>query len=268
MVATRDMANTKPKADRLQADKGKPKLVGAVVQTFRILRALEQSERALGVSAIARAAGVNPSTAFNILRTLTVEEAVVFDRSTKTYALGPGLMKLSKGLFGQSVVSAIKPELQRFATETGCLTGIWQVSGDRLILLDRAVAERPIRLELESKQRMPMLLGAVGRAVAARMKLTDGQVRAQFRALRWDAPMGVAAYVQQVRDAERLGYAVDRETLYRGIVSIGTAITGRDGRPIYGLSASDLAGNLGESRTAEIGKRIVRLGKTYSGEED
>jgi DNA-binding IclR family transcriptional regulator len=251
----------------VQKDAPKPKLVGAVVQTFRILRVLEQDGRRLGVSAIARAASVNPSTAFNILRTLAVEEAVTFDEATKTYALGPGLMKLSKGLFGQSVVAAIKPELQRFATETGCLTGIWGVSEDRMILLDRAVAERPMRLELESKQRMPLLLGAVGRAVAARMQLTDGQLRAQFRALRWDAPVGVTEYVRQVREAETLGYAVDRETLYRGIVSIGAAIAGRDGRPIYGLSASDLAGNMAENRTAELGKRLSRLGRTYSGEE-
>lgn len=246
-------------------DKGK--LVGAVVQAVRILRVLEQSDNAMGVSAIARAAQVNPSTAFNILRTLAAEQLVTFDEPTKTYRLGAGLLKLAKGLFGQSVAAAIKPELQRLATESGCLVGLWQLANDRMILIDRAVADRPIRLDVESKQRLPIMAGAVGRAVAASLKLSDAQLKAHFKRLRWESAIEMDAYIQEVRAAEKLGYSVDREILYRGIVSIGAAITDRDGRPLYGLTASDLASNLTAARTADIGKRMARLGRTFSGEE-
>ena len=245
----------------------KGKLVGAVVQAIRILRALEQSDRPLGVSVIARAAQVNPSTAFNILRTLAAEEMVTFDEATKSYRLGAGLLKLAKGLFGQSVASAIKPEIQRLATESGCLVGLWQLVNDRMILIDRAVADRPIRLDVESKQRLPIMHGAVGRAVAASLKLTDAQLKAHFKRLRWEGEIEMSEYIHEVREAEKLGYSVDREILYRGIVSIGAAITDRHGHPLYGLTASDLASNLSASRTSEIGKRMARLGRTFSGEE-
>ncbi|MBN2973350.1 IclR family transcriptional regulator [Roseomonas aeriglobus] len=245
-------------------DDSNVKLVGAVVQAVKLLHALEVSDKPMGVSALARETKINPSTAFNILRTLVVEKLVNFDEPSKTYALGGGLLTLSRKLLGHSLVAEIRPELNRLATETSCLVGIWQATPDRMILIERAVSDQPMRLDMPVKQRLPIMMGAVGRAMAAYLKMTDPQLRAAFRKLRWEGPISADDYVEQVRTARETGYGIDRGTLYPGIVSIGVIISGGDGRPLYGLTASDFEARFDDDRIADVSARMTSLAKLFS----
>lgn len=240
------------------------KMVGAVQQTFRVLRLLAAADVPLGVSAIARDAGVNPSTAFNILRTLVAEEAVAFDELSKTYALGAGLLKLSAKLLEQSIIREIRGDLNKLAAETNCLVGLWQAEDGKMILIERAVTGRAIRLDMDIKQRLPPFAGAVGRAYAATRKLTDAQIREGFKPLRWQAEISAKTYIAEVREAEHHGYAIDREALYPGVVSIGAIISNREGIPLYGLTASDIANNLDEAKMRRIGQEMASLARAYS----
>lgn len=240
------------------------KLVGAVVQAVKLLHALEVSDKPLGVSALARETKINPSTAFNILRTLVVEKLVNFDEQSKTYALGGGLLTLSRKLLGHSLVADIRPELNRLASETSCLVGIWQATPDRMILIERAVSDQPMRLDMPVKQRLPMLMGAVGRAMAAYLKMTDTQLRSAFKKLRWEGPITAEDYIREVRQARDTGFGIDRGTLYPGIVSIGVIISGGDGRPLYGLTASDFEARFDADRLADVSARMTGLAKLFS----
>ena len=68
----------------------------------------------------------------------------------------------------------------------------------------------------------------------------------------------------EVREAERLGYGVDRGTLFSGVVSIGVVIRDRAEAPIYGLTASTIGGRTGEERIAEVGARMVELARSLA----
>lgn len=240
------------------------KLVGAVTQTFRILRALSQSRVPLGVSSVARAAKVNPSTAFNILRTLVVENAVHFDELSKTYMLSDGLLKLSRRLLDHSLVQDVMVDLNQLATDTDCLVGIWEVTPDRMVLLERAVADRPMRLDMQVKQRMPLMLGAVGRAFAARKRLSETELRDHFKHARWEGQLTAKQYVLEVREAEKLGYGVDHESLYPGVVSVASLIIDHDGQAIYGLTASGFTTSMNEEKTREVGERLAAIARAHS----
>ncbi len=72
--------------------------VGAVVNAIQILRHLAHADGPQGVAAIARATGISPSSAFNILRTLSNERLTSFDDAGKTYQLGLGLSELAVGI--------------------------------------------------------------------------------------------------------------------------------------------------------------------------
>lgn len=249
-------------AARVEPSKGK--LVGAVTQSFAVLRVLSVSAEPLGVSAIAREAGVNPSTTFNILRTLVLEGAVVIEEKTKSYSLGEGLLALCAPLLERSFVQDIGIELARLSAEFSCLAGLWQVVGDRVVLVERAVSDRPVRLDMAIKQRMPLFLGALGRAHAAALRLSDADLSARFGQLRWEGAIDVDGYIGEVRAAEELGYAVDRQALYPGVVSVAAILTNRDGVPVYGLTASDIANNLDDARIAALGARMAALKKAFS----
>lgn len=240
------------------------KVVGAVAQAFRILRLLAAENRPLGVNAIARDAQVNPSTAFNILRTLVLETMVDFDSLSKTYKLGAGLKELSSPLFEQSIVNDIRGELNRLATESNCLVGIWQAHDGRMTLLERATASRAIRLDMEIKQRLPFMAGALGRAYAAHLGLSDDEIQKRFPDLRWGGEIDADTYIAEVRAAEKTGYAIDREALYPGVVTVAAVLTNHLGEVIYGLTASDIAHHLDDERIQELGEAMAAIAKAFS----
>lgn len=250
--------------DDNEAGHSKFKPVGAVLQTIRLLRVLARSERPLGVSAAARAAQVNTSTAFNVLRTLAAENMATFDATTKSYGLGPGIYDLAKGLSDHKLIELMRAEIERLASEANCLIALWQVADDRLTLLHRAVADRPVRLDLAITQRMPLLLGALGRAVAAAKGLSNRDIGKQFAALRWQQPLTLDQYLADVEDARRRGYAVDREILYSGIVTVAATINDETGEPRYGISAIELADRTGEDDVARVGEQLVAACRLFS----
>lgn len=237
------------------------KQVGAVANAVRLLRALAEAEGPLGVTAAARAAGVSPSTALLILRTLSDEGIVAFDPRHKTYAPGFGLLPLARGLLGRSELDLIRPELVRLATAHECLVALWRVEGDRVILVDRALATTPVRLDMEITRRMPAFIGAIGKAYAAHSDLSREELRKRFERLRWQGPMDFARYVSEVDEARAKGYALDRECLYRGIEVVAAVVPRAGGPPRIGVSAIVLAGQTDASGLAAIGTELARVCK-------
>ena len=86
------------------ADDPRQKLVPAVQSGTSILRHLSANGTPLGATQIARDCGLNVSSAFNILRTLSHEGLVSFDPQAKTYRLGLGLLDLAAPLLTASPV--------------------------------------------------------------------------------------------------------------------------------------------------------------------
>ena len=235
------------------------KVVGAVTHAVKLLRVLAASSKPLGASAAAREARINTSTAFNILRTLTAERLVSFDESSKTYSLGFGLFELAKGI-GNDLPTVLKAELSRLCESTGCLMVLWEIVGDRVVLSDRVVPDRPIGLNMVTR-RMPSMIGAVGRAVAASMELSDAEMKRRFIKLRWQAPITFAEYLDDVRAARVRGFAVDRDRLYLGVTSVAAAVTNQAGVPIYGISAIEMSLLIDDDRACAMGAEIAAVAR-------
>ena len=74
-----------------------PVTVKPVVNAVRILRYLTHTGAPERAADIARHLSINPSTCFNILRTLVAEDVVDFNGRSKTYSAGLGLARLLGG---------------------------------------------------------------------------------------------------------------------------------------------------------------------------
>ncbi|WP_168192311.1 IclR family transcriptional regulator [Pararhodobacter marinus] len=233
--------------------------VGALVHALRILRHLSAMGRAEGVSAIARATGVNPSTCFNILRTLTAEGLVSFDAHDKTYQPAMGLVELAVGVLGTNPGDLIRPELERLAIEYKVLICLWHITAeDRIVLIERAFDPAVTRVDLPLGKRLPVYTGGVGRILAAHRKLTEAELRAQFVDLRWQcAPESADEYIDSVRDAAASGYGVDLGQLYIGVDVVGALVVDAQGVPRYGISSISLSGQMDSDRRRAVGEDLV-----------
>lgn len=232
--------------------------VGAVVQALRILRHLAGQATPAGATAIARATGVNTSTCFNILRTLAAEGLVEFDAAAKTYRLGLGVVELASGLIGANVADLIRPELERLAAGHNALFALWSITeADRLVLVERVAAPSALRPEMRVGLRMPACSGAVGRCVAAARGLDEAGLRRAFAGVRWQRAPAFATWVTEVRRAGRLGYALDRGQIFKGVDAVAAVVTDRAGRPRLGLSAIAINGLVMRSELIRLGGELA-----------
>jgi len=233
--------------------------VGALVHALRILRHLAAQGRPEGVSAIARATGVNGSTCFNILRTLAAEGLLVFNPADKSYRPGLGLVELAVGMLGANPADLIRPELERLSQTHGALMCLWHITGDdRIVLIERAFDPAATRVDLPLGKRLPAYSGGVGRMLAAHRGLSQDELAQHFAALRWQSPPSFAAYAASVAEAARQGYAVDLGQLYIGVDVIGAILADARGVARYGISSITLAGQIDAAARHAVGEDIAR----------
>ena len=237
----------------------KGKSVGAVRQAVSILRMLAQHPKGLGANETARLTALNPSTVYNILRTLVDERFVSFDEGEKRYRIGMGAFQIAAAREALSLVDIFKPELVRIATNFECLTVLWRFTADdRAVLVERVLADTPIRLDIRVAERMPSVSGAVGRAYAAEMQWPPDVLHARFAPLRWANPMSFKTYRAEVEEARRLGFGVDVDALYAGITSVGSVAVDQAGLPNVGVSAIMVT-------RAHNAETINRIGEALAG---
>ena len=123
-----------------------------------MLRYLGETGAGVGVSRVARDLELNPSTCFNLLRTLVHEGMVDFDPHAKTYTLGLGVVELAKGALEQtSYARFMRPHLEAIAARHGVTATLWQRTGkDRVVLVDRCEADSAMRVHMQIGQRLPL----------------------------------------------------------------------------------------------------------------
>jgi DNA-binding IclR family transcriptional regulator len=221
----------------------KQKDVGAVVHALRILQHLASAPAPQGVAAVARATGISPSTCFGILRTMARARFVSFHEREKTYALGLAVAELAIGLIGTSYLDLIRPEIERLALNHNMLIALWRISEDgHIIVVDRAYGEHVVRVDMRIGSRLPSLIGAVGRCIAARLKLPPQELRRRFTKLRWQDPPSFEEYEEEVAQAAMDGWAKDVGRLYRGITTVASVVVDQTGIPRFGISGIAIQG--------------------------
>ncbi|MBA4490058.1 helix-turn-helix domain-containing protein [Paracoccus sp. S1E-3] len=234
-------------------DEQTPKPVPAVQNATMILRLLATRGTAMGATQIAREAGLNVSSAFNILRTLAHDGLLSFDPETKTYRIGMGMMEFATPLLGANPADLIRPLANAIAQDHQVMIALWQITGTRrLVLIDHFTAPRIVQAVIAPNSRLPVFAGAVGRVYAARRGLDEGQTRKGYDGVRWQDPPGFDAYWQDVLAARETGQARDRGQLFRGLDIVAAVACDRADTPRLGLSSITISGQHDDDSLAHV----------------
>lgn len=242
-----------------------PKDVGAVAHAVTILHHLSEAAQPLGVAAIARATNISPSSCFAILRTLARYRLAAFRDSDKTYSLGMGIAELATGLVGLRYTDLIRPEIERLASEYNMLVALWRITTDgHIILADRAHSHTAVRVEMTPAQRMPYLVGAVGRCIGAALNLPKAELYSRFSSLRWQRPPSFDEYYSDVLKAKTRGWALDEGNNFLGLITVASVICEPNGRPRFGLSGLAIAGQHDQATLVKMGEELHKTTKIIS----
>jgi DNA-binding IclR family transcriptional regulator len=218
-----------PKTEiRERAAKSAFPLVKPVDNAIRILRYLSSSGRAFTLTRIARELGINSSTCFNILRTLTAAHMIELDAESKTYSTGVGVLDLAGGYLSQGgLLREAQLKMQNVAYQFEATTTLWRPVGEnRQVLVSIIDSIADLRVHMRIGQRLPLLIGAVGRVLAGFGHLDDSELRRQFAELRWQAPLSFRDYKTQTVEGLERGWTIDRSNHVKGVVTIAAPVLG------------------------------------------
>jgi len=232
-----------------------------VGQTIALLRLLAKAPAPLGVNAISRELNFAPSSCFRILKQLTEAGFAQFDPRTKCYTLGVAAAMLGRrALDPANTFAMIRPELEAFTERTQTSMGFWRrIDRKRIILAGFVESPNPMRIHLSVGQRLPLFIGAVGRAFAAELGLSDAELQEEFSQLRWQSAPDLAEYIQQVREYRRTGYTIDPGHFAPGVTTVATVLRDAVGGRTFGLSAIRISGHMTDSEFHAIGGALVEL---------
>jgi len=233
--------------------------VNSVAQALAVLRRLATSHRPEGVSAIARGVGMSPSSCFNILKTLTAEDFAQFDSEQKTYTLGSGAVDLAvAALDPEAGFVRARPIMETIARDFGVTCGLWHRSVERLILLGAVESHEIARIRLSPGVRLPTMIGAMGRCIAAHLRITDEQLAKAITAIKWDDPPKLKRYLSEVRAVANDGFAIDDGNFLKGITTVAAPIIHRDGTLTHCLAATTFKGRFEPEQLRKLGIAVKK----------
>jgi IclR family acetate operon transcriptional repressor len=194
----------------------------------------------VSLARLSRDTGMNKATALRYLSVL--ESRGVAERRGGGWSLGLALFELGAHVPVRSiVVERVRPFLERLARETGESANLACLAGASAIYLDRAEADRSLRLRSVPGDRLPLYCTGVGKAILsllpedrARAILGSGPLP-KINDKTITEPEDV---IKEAVKARELGYGMDREEFETGLTCIA--------KPVR-LPGSDFAGAISVS---------------------
>jgi IclR family acetate operon transcriptional repressor len=201
---------------------------------------LARTGGAVSLARLSRDTGMNKATALRYLSAL--ESRGVAERSGSGWSLGLALFELGSRVPVRSiVVERVRPFLERLARETGESANLACLAGSSAIYLDRAEADRSLRMRSIPGDRLPLYCTGVGKAILS--LLPEDRVRAILGAgplpkINESTMTDPEEVVEEAKKARESGYGLDREEYEVGITCMA--------KPLR-LPGSDFAGAISVS---------------------
>jgi DNA-binding IclR family transcriptional regulator len=235
--------NARPAATNI--DLSERYLVPALIRGLNVLQELSGERRRLTLSEVAAALGVTRSSAYRLLFTLCHLGFVAFDNETKTYALGPQVLRLGYGyLASRDLVEVAMPHLLRLRDRTGWSAHLGELHGRDVVYLARVATRRSIASTVHVGARLPARATTMGRVLLS--GLSDQEVRELYRDDRFAKLDGLlsptlAELLDQLAADRAKGVVVQKSGYEPGVDSIAAPIRDMTDRIVAAINISVVA---------------------------
>lgn len=246
------------------------KLVGAAFQATRLMNYAAQCRRPWSAAEAAKALEINPSTCFNLVQTMVAVGWVSPSESqgrSKRYVLGSSFVNLAHQVTARNIdMRSVMPHLQEFADRWKVTATIWhKQSLTRMELVAVASCQTAVNVQMPIGQRLPILMGGMGRIMALQSELDPARREALFAEMRWDRSLTYAQFLSQARKAKRLGWGVDDGYMNRSVTALSVPVMAQDGEAIdYVCSATMFRHQYAISTMPTLAQALVKVAQEVS----
>jgi IclR family transcriptional regulator, acetate operon repressor len=231
----------------------------AVQRAVSLLKAVSAVRPERGLTELARAVGLNKTTAYRLLTALEREGLVERSPEGDGYRPGPELVALgSRALGSADLRFAARGELDALAQATRETVTLEVLVGRDALILDEAAGSHVIVSMPSIGTHWPAHATSTGKVLLAFLPDAD-------RASRTAAPLArltgktiaePSALGRELARIRERGYATSAEELEPGFVAVAAPICGADGRVVAALSVGGPKARLTAERVAEIARLL------------
>lgn len=215
--------------------------VKSVAKVLDIIEHLGAARRHVSVSDLARATGMNVSTAYRLLQTLMGRGYVVQELSNRGYVLGPRFFQLGTAyLDGSDLAAVARPHLEALRDEVGETTYLVVFNQGEIVQLAKADGKQAVSASIRSMVREPAYCTATGKVLLS--GLAPDALKKYFAEVEIEAftPQTVTSKTKLLREIEKVresGFALDVEEYVPNLCCVSVPVAGgKDGQAIAAIS--------------------------------
>jgi DNA-binding IclR family transcriptional regulator len=239
----------------------------AVEQASRILFCLAGAQSTyMSLIEICARVGIHKSKAFTILETLQRFGLVRKNTDAKGYALGPGLISLSRKVLDDlSAPRLAEPILEDLAIKTNSTAVLGLIADKKVFVAAKHEGEGNIGVTIRTGHRLPLTYGAHGKAIVAFLSEEERESLLKEKNLYFygnPSKLDRKRLDREIARCQREGYAEDLSEVNQGLNVVAAPVIGPSGTligfiEIFLLFSPEIAHQWGPL-VAEAGRKLSR----------
>lgn len=239
----------------------------SVLRAVALLKAFSDSRPELGLTELARLAGLNKTTAFRMLTALESAGLVAKNRETDSYRLGPEVIALGgRALRANRLYLASRPELEALARKTGETATLEVLAGSETLILDEVLSQYFVGTTPSIGTRWPAHTTSTGKTLLAFLAEADLQAILSGPLARPTRRSIVQPHLLR-RAFEHIrsrGYAVADEELEIGFVAVGAPVRNYDGRVLAAISIGGPSVRMTRTKVDSVAPLVMQAAERIS----
>ncbi|RWA82132.1 MAG: IclR family transcriptional regulator [Mesorhizobium sp.] len=238
--------------------------VGKAVSLLELFT-LQESE--IGLSDLARRAGLDKATARRLLMALATHRLIEQEPRSRRYRLGAGLSRLARIRDAHfPFVRVAAPVVRELSLETGETVHLSEFSAGALLTVHVELSAKANRVNVDVGQVLPLHGTASGIAflAASRLEVVSAYLDKPLQAFTAHTMTGPDTLAKAIAFAAASGYSRSAQGYEEGVHSVGAAILGADGQPIGTLSVASPVSRVDDAIAASQGEAAIKAARLIS----
>jgi DNA-binding IclR family transcriptional regulator len=238
--------------------------MSTVGKAVSLLELFTLDEPEIGLSELARKAGLDKATARRLLVALAAHRLIEQEPQSRRYRLGAGLSRLARIRDAHfPLVRVAAPVLRDLALETGETVHLSEFSAGALLTVHVELSTRANRVNVDVGQILPLHGTASGIAflAASRLETVGAYLERPLQAFTAHTMTQPSELAKAIALAAASGFSRSSQGYEEGVHSIGVAIPGADGQPIGALAIASPVSRVDDHVAVGQGEAAIRAAR-------
>lgn len=238
--------------------------MSTVGKAVSLLELFTVGEPEIGLSDLARKAGLDKATARRLLVALSNHRLIEQEPKSRRYRLGAGLSRLARIRDAHfPFVRVAAPVARELSLETGETVHLSEFSAGALLTVHVELSTKANRVNVDVGQVLPLHGTASGVAflAASSPDVVGAYFKKPLQVFTRHTVTRPDKVVEAIRLAATRGYSRSAQGYEEGVHSIAAAILGADGQPIGTLAVASPVSRVDDATAATQGRAAIKAAR-------